>query len=229
MPSHAASTRVTGETVTGRPVAEQFDDADQQTLAATFGMWCFLATEVLFFGGMFVTYISCRTRFPEDFAAGSGHMDFWLGTVNTGVLLTSSLLVALAHHAAETGRRKPLVGYLAATILLGLVFLGIKFYEYYDHISNGLLPGPSFDMAEAARHGGDPRHIEIFFCLYFAMTGFHALHMLIGCGLIVTLAVLAWRRVIDADYPTPVAIGGLYWHFVDIVWVFLYPLLYLAK
>lgn len=212
-----------------RHVAEQFDDAGQQTLAAKFGMWCFLATEVLFFGGMFVAYISCRTRFPEDFAAGAKQMTFWLGTINTGILLTSSLAVALAHHAAETDRRKPLIGYLLATILLGLGFLAVKFYEYYDHASKGLFPGSGFDMAEAAKHGGDPRHVEIFFCFYYAMTGFHALHMIIGCGLITVLTVLAWRRVIDSGYPTPVVIGGLYWHFVDIVWVFLYPMLYLAK
>lgn len=212
-----------------RPVAEQFDDPDQQALAATFGMWVFLATEVLFFGGMFVAYLSCRARMPEAFAAGAEHMDFWLGTANTAILLTSSLTVALAHHAVEIGRRRPLIGFLAATIALGAVFLGIKFYEYYDHAAKGLLPGPAFDMAEAAKHGADPRRVEIFFCFYYVMTGFHALHMLVGCGLIAVLVVLAWRRVVNAGYTTPITLGGLYWHFVDVVWVFLYPLLYLVK
>jgi cytochrome c oxidase subunit 3 len=211
-----------------RPVAEQFDNADQQTLAAHFGMWLFLATEVLFFGGMFLGYIVYRNRFPEAFAAGSKHMSLWLGTANTAILLTSSLTVALAHHAAESGRRRLVMLLLGATIVLGVVFLGIKFYEYYDHWKHGLLPSPQFNMAEAARHGGNPLQIEIYFCFYFLMTGFHALHMIVGLGIMSTLLLLSWRYVINADYPTPIVIGGLYWHFVDIVWVFLYPMLYLV-
>ena len=211
-----------------RPVAEQFDNPDQQTLAAHFGMWVFLATEVLFFGGMFVAYIVCRHRMPEAFAAGSKHMSLWLGTTNTAILLTSSLTVALAHHAAETGRRRLVSLLLGATVVLGVAFLGIKFYEYYDHAVHGLLPGPEFSMTEAAKYGGSPLHIEIFFFFYYAMTGFHALHMIIGCGLMCVLIVLAARNVITADYPTPVVLGGLYWHFVDIVWVFLFPMLYLV-
>jgi cytochrome c oxidase subunit 3 len=210
-----------------RPVAEQFDNADQQILAAHFGMWIFLATEVLFFGGMFVAYIIMRHRMFDSFEAGSKHMSLMLGTINTAVLLTSSLTVVLAHRAAEIGHRRMIMLLIGATIVLGAMFLGIKFYEYYDHTMHGLLPGPRFDMVEAAKHGGSPSQIEVFFCFYFVMTGFHALHMIIGLGIMSTLAVLASRNVINADYPTPVVVGGLYWHFVDIVWVFLYPMLYL--
>jgi len=206
------------------PLAHHFDDLDQQRDAAEFGMWIFLATEVMFFGGLFLVYGIYRLEYQQTFAAASRHLDLFWGTTNTLVLLSSSLTMALAVHAAHAGRRKPLVAFLAATVLLGSLFLGIKFYEYYHKYEERLMPlfGLPFEF-EAMPAAGAP----LFFQLYFTMTGLHALHMIIGVALLGVLTVLAWKGRLLGDYSTPVHISGLYWHFVDIVWVFLFPLLYL--
>ena len=200
----------------------QFESLEQQKEASTLGMWVFLVTEILFFGGLFLAYTIYRWQNARGFAHASHHMDILLGTVNTVVLICSSLTMALAVHSAEKGRRKPLMGYLAATMLLGAGFLGIKAIEYTEHIRHHLLPGPAFRYP-----GPDARPAEIFFSLYFAMTGLHALHMIIGIGLLAVLLVLARRGRFTPGYFAPVEISGLYWHFVDIVWIFLFPLLYL--
>jgi cytochrome c oxidase subunit 3 len=204
-------------------VAHQFDDAGQQQDAATLGMWVFLVTEVLFFGGLFMVYTVYRRWYPDAFAAASHELDVVLGTVNTAVLITSSLTMALAVHAAQLGKRQLLLLLLVATMVLGVVFLGIKSVEYYHKFTEHHVPGPGFQFEKEYF-----RHAQLFFSLYFLMTGLHALHMIIGLGIMTWMLVWSWRGVITAEYYSPIEISGLYWHFVDIVWIFLFPLLYLV-
>jgi cytochrome c oxidase subunit 3 len=196
---------------------------EQQKEASALGMWVFLVTEMLFFGGLILAYTIYRWENARAFAHASLHMDLMLGTLNTAVLICSSLTMAMAVRSAATGRRKPLLGFLVATMLLGGAFLGIKAIEYTDHIHHHLLPGPGFRYPVPA----DARAAEMFFSLYFAMTGLHALHMVVGIGILLTLLLLARRGRFTPEYSTPVEISGLYWHFVDIVWIFLFPMLYL--
>jgi cytochrome c oxidase subunit 3 len=203
-------------------LAHQFDDLQQQKEAATLGMWVFLVTEVLFFGGLFLTYSVYRSWYPEAFAAASHEMVVWAGTTNTVVLITSSLTMALAVHAAQLGERRLLMIFLVLTMLLGTAFLGIKAYEYYVEFVERHVPGFGFQFE--AEHF---RHAQIFFSLYFVMTGIHALHMVIGLGIMAVMLWWTWRGTITREYCNPIEISGLYWHFVDIVWIFLFPLLYL--
>lgn len=205
-----------------------FDSLEQQQTAATLGMWMFLATEVMFFGGMFAGYAVYRWLYPAAWVEGSSHLDTLWGTINTCVLLTSSLTVALSVYEAQMGRRRQLVWMLVATMVLGAAFLGIKFYEYYHKWEESLIPGPGFELLHPINEEVSPRLVEMFYGFYFAMTGFHALHMVIGLGLYAWLLIRARRGEFSAGYHTPVEIVGLYWHFVDIVWVFLFPLLYLV-
>ena len=204
-------------------LAEQFDDIEQQHEAAKLGMWIFLATEVLFFGGLFLAYTVYRFIYPLTWQAASRHTEIILGGCNTGILLFSSTLMALAVRAAKLENRKHLVWLLLGTAMLGMIFLGVKGYEYYKDLTAHVFPGPSFQWHEA-----NPQAAELFFWIYYAMTGLHALHVTIGVGVMVTLAVLAWMRRFEKGNYMPVEIAGLYWHFVDIVWVFLFPLLYMA-
>ncbi len=201
----------------------QFESMEHQKEAASLGMWIFLVTEILFFGGLFLAYAIYRWQNARAFAHASRHMDIVLGTINTAVLICSSLTMAMAVHSAATGRRKLLIGFLVATMLLGGAFLGVKVVEYTDHIEHHLFPGPSFHYPDAR----DAHGAEIYFSLYFAMTGVHALHMVVGLGILTTLLFLARQGRFTPEYSTPVEISGLYWHFVDIVWIFLFPLLYL--
>lgn len=203
-------------------LAYQFDDANQQREAATLGMWIFLATEVMFFGALFLGFSVYRAAYAEAFAEASRHTDLLLGSFNTVVLLTSSLTMALAVHAAQTGRQKSLFTLLLLTMLLGVVFLGIKGMEYYEEYVKRLVPVLNFTYP-----GNHPQQAELYFYLYFAMTGLHALHIFVGISVLAVIAFLAWRRRFSPAYYTPVELTGLYWHFVDIVWVFLFPLLYL--
>jgi cytochrome c oxidase subunit III len=203
-------------------LAHHFDTIEQQREAATLGMWVFLVTEIMFFGGMFTAYVAYRAAYPGAFAAGSGHLDIALGGINTAVLIASSLTMALAVYGSQVGNRKMLVWFLIVTILLGLVFLGIKAVEYHDKFEHHLVPGHSFSFP-----GSKPMSAQLFFSLYFAMTGMHALHMIIGIGLLTVLVVQASRGRFSPEYHSPVEMTGLYWHFVDIVWIFLFPLLYL--
>jgi cytochrome c oxidase subunit III len=231
-------------------VAHHFDDAEQQYVSAELGMWIFLATEVMFFGGAFCGYAYYRYWYPSAFIAGSHHLDIWLGTINTAVLLTSSLTMALAVHSAQISHTRALMMNLILTVLLGSAFLGIKGFEYYHKFEENLVPGPNFSF-EVNDHGAtshtdrtqrqtpaedasrarqiDNRHVEIFFSFYFALTGLHALHMIIGIGLLLALTYRAMAGRYSAAYFTPIEMTGLYWHFVDIVWVFLFPLLYLIR
>jgi cytochrome c oxidase subunit 3 len=199
-----------------------FADLRQQREAATLGMWVFLVTEVLFFGGMFAAYLIYRVWYPTSFGEASRELDLWLGAANTAVLITSSLTMALAVHAAEAGKRRALVGFLVLTMALGATFLVVKGFEYHHKWVDHLIPGPSFQI-----HGVDPQHAQIFFSLYFALTGLHAAHMVIGLGLLTVILIMSLRGRFTREWNTPVEISGLYWHFVDIVWIFLFPLLYL--
>jgi len=203
-------------------LAHHFRDLEQQRDASTLGMWIFLATEVMFFGVLFMGYTAYRAVYYESFAAASHHLKLLLGGINTVVLLSSSLSMALAVHAAQLGRSRALVGFLLVTMLLGAVFLGIKAVEYYAEYEKLLVPGLNF-----AYSGPNPGQVEIFFLLYFFMTGLHAFHLVVGIGLVGSIALLAWRGRYTPAYHTPVELTGLYWHFVDVIWVFLFPLLYL--
>jgi cytochrome c oxidase subunit III len=224
-------------------LAHHFDTLEQQHETNTFGMWMFLATEILFFGGLFMAYTLYRYRFPDAFLLGSEELNLPLGAVNTVVLIVSSLTVVLAVHAAQTAK-KTLTLWLAATFLLGVAFLGIKAVEWYADYKEGLIPGIQSqlldDNNDEARkkwvvphsHPKEyvpPRQVKLFFIIYFCMTGLHALHMIVGLGIFGVLLYFAARGQYTKEYYTPIEVGGLYWHFVDIVWIFLFPLLYLIR
>lgn len=230
-----------------------FDNMEQQKEAVSIGMWMFLVQEIMFFGGLFLVYLKYRSEFPVAFAVGSNHLDMWLGFANTIVLIFSSLTMALAVWSAQTNKRNLQVGFLIFTMLLGGVFLGVKAVEYHDKYVHHLIPFFSDfkwehkDQKEADaelklidEHGSQIEKqlvatdyskfvskVRIYFWIYFAMTGLHALHMIIGIGIIIWLIVNAFRGMYTSEYYAPVEVFGLYWHFVDIVWIFLFPLLYL--
>ncbi|MDZ7289031.1 MAG: cytochrome c oxidase subunit 3 family protein [candidate division KSB1 bacterium] len=199
---------------------------DQQFEASTLGMWVFLITEIMFFGGLFLGYTIYRSLYPEAFAEASRLLDYRLGAINTAVLICSSLTMVLAVRAAQLGQRRQLILFLLLTILLGSVFLGNKVVEYSHKFHDHLVPGPNFGPQLPL---ANPQHAQIFFSFYFAMTGLHALHMIIGIGILSVLIYMSWRGRFSPEYFAPVDISGLYWHFVDIVWIFLFPLLYLIS
>jgi cytochrome c oxidase subunit 3 len=214
-------------------LAHHFDSLEQQQEAQTLGMWIFLASELLFFGGLFTCYTVARWAYPEAFAYASGHLVLWLGTLNTVVLLTSSLTMALAVRAAQTGQQPLLRVFIALTMALGTAFLVVKGIEYYLDYREHLIPGSGFALADhelpvsADEARAFARHVELYFWLYFTMTGLHALHMIIGIGVLAVLLGLSRRGRYTTGYYAPIELAGLYWHFVDIVWIFLFPLLYL--
>ena len=213
---------VTADHVGPPALQHHFDTMEQQREASSFGMWVFLVTEILFFGGLFTAYTVYRHQYPRAFADASRHLDITLGTFNTAVLIVSSLTMALAVWSAAVGRRKAIVVFLLLTMLLGGVFLGVKAVEYSHKFHDHLVPGPSFHF-----EGPNARAAEIFYSLYFAMTGLHAAHMVVGIGILTVLVIHARKGRYTPEYHTPVEVSGLYWHFVDIVWIFLFPLLYL--
>lgn len=204
-----------------RAYAHQFDSAEHQHGTAQLGMWVFIAQEILFFGGLFLAYTVYRFMYPEAFAQASRHLDIVLGGFNTVVLIGSSLTMAIAVHGAQLGKRWMQVIFLLLTIFLGCVFLGVMAIEYGHKFHEHLVPGPNF------RFDGDAGHAQIFFSLYFVMTGLHALHMVIGIAILGVLVWQAARGAYGRAYYSPVELTGLYWHFVDIIWIFLFPLLYL--
>jgi cytochrome c oxidase subunit 3 len=209
--------------------AEQFDDAAQQRHASTLGMWTFLATEVLFFGVLFVGFYAMRLRWPADFAGGARHLKWYLGTINTAVLLTSSFFMALAVHAASAGDRRGVGRWLLLTLALGAVFLGIKFSEYAIEYHERLVPHWHYSPIDQPAGEPRPERLSLFMSAYFITTGFHALHVTIGLGALATLWFMNRRGQFSRAYHTPVEMVGLYWHFVDVVWVFLFPTLYLLR
>ena len=227
-----------------------FSTMAQQREAGVLGMWVFLLTKVLFFGGLFITYTLYRMWYYEAFAAASKSIEIVPGLINTVVLIGSSLTMALSVRAAQTNKRKATVNWLFATIVLGSVFLGIKVYEYADKFEHHHVPGPSFQFV--SEHEGDEgaaahtapaegghvatmgpdelqRTTQLFFSLYFVMTGLHAIHMIVGVVILFIIAWMAHKGRFDSEYHAPVEMTGLYWHFVDIVWIFLFPLLYLVE
>jgi cytochrome c oxidase subunit 3 len=223
-------------------LAHQFDDLEQQKDTDTLGMWAFLSTEVMFFGGVFTAFSIYRINYTDQFAWAAEHyMNMPLGAINTGVLLCSSLTVALAVWAAHNGNPRLVAKLFAATILLALIFIGIKFTEYYLDYREGVFPGLRWDPADIlhkATHDEQGRLLQhpfpvnlgklrLFMTFYFIMTSIHALHMIIGIGVLSVVAWKAWKRRYTAQYYNPVEISGLYWHFVDLVWIFLFPTLYL--
>jgi cytochrome c oxidase subunit 3 len=215
-----------------------FDTLGQQKSAATLAMWAFIAQEVMFFGGMFAAYLIYRMWYHDGYAAGSNELDLLLGSINTAVLIASSLTVALAVHAAHEGRRRQLLVLLGATLVLGLVFLVIKYFEYdaklhLHHAHHAAANVRLFPMAGWFYVDGElapiASQVRLFMILYFALTGMHALHMIVGIAVLLVIMGMAWKGAFTPQWFTPVEIFGLYWHFVDIIWIFLFPLLYLVN
>ncbi len=204
-------------------VAEQYDDPVQQREAATLGMWLFLATEILFFGVLFASYTVCRVLYTEGFAAASRRTDMLLGTLETAVLLTSSALVALGVRAIKLDRRTRACALLAGTAVLGATFLVMHGFEYHQEYTEPLVPGIDF-----LQRGPHARAVELFFCLYYFITGFHSLHVLIGVAIMAVLAVRIARGAFGPGRFTTLELAALYWHLVDIVWISVYPLIYLV-
>lgn len=220
-----------------------FENMEQQREAGTLGMWVFLVTEIMFFGGMFLAYTLYRYQYPAAFVSASNHLDIKLGAINTVVLIVSSFTMAMAVYSTQIGRQRATILCLILTMILGAGFLGIKAVEYREKYNDRLIPGkliPSRPFGpEVAKPGETDPHklhliegatvqnVELFYWIYFAMTGMHALHMIIGLGIMTVLLIMAWRGRFSPEYHAPVEISGLYWHFVDIIWIFLFPLLYL--
>lgn len=262
------STSQTTTTEHHAALVHQFDDMEQQKEASTFGMWVFLLTEIMMFGGLFASYLIYRIKYYPAFVAGSTSINVSWGFANTLVLLGSSFTMAMAVWAAQKGIRKQQMLWLVLTMILGAAFLGVKAIEYNDKFEECHIPGHIIGKGFNAWGGcdaNDPRvgniaheiqqhakdaiakgykdvlvpsdaaaeqtakQTEIFFSFYFAMTGLHAFHMVIGLGLLTWLLMRASRGQFGPDYFTPMELGGLYWHFVDIVWIFLFPLLYLIS
>jgi cytochrome c oxidase subunit III len=210
------------------PSGHQFDTMGEQLEATSFGMWVFLITEIMFFGGLFCGYTVYRSLYYDGFAVGSRLLEVQWGATNTAVLIASSLTMALAVRAAQTGRRKLLIFLLSCTLLLGFVFLSIKGLEYWHKWQHQLVPALNWNPApEEIPTGVSQAHVELFICFYFLMTLLHALHMVVGIGVVSVMLLFAARRKFSQTYFSPVEVSGLYWHFVDIVWIFLFPLLYL--
>jgi cytochrome c oxidase subunit III len=243
----------------------QFQTLEQQKESATLGMWVFLLTEILFFGGMFMAYTVNRHAYPTAFGVGGNMLSLPLGFANTIVLILSSFTMAMSVWSAQTSKKKLVPLFLIATLALGTVFLGIKVIEYKQKFDHHVIPGHNFDITYCSRNqaacnlddtdfakeqkeireGIDAErapgmseadaltalnaHAQLYFSLYFGMTGLHALHMIIGAGLLLWLIFEGFKGRFDANYNTPVENIGLYWHFVDIVWIFLFPLLYLIN
>lgn len=237
----AVATAVAGGHHHHPSLQHHFETLEQQKEASTLGMWLFLVTEIMFFGGLFTTYVVYRSKWPAEFMAASHTLDWKLGAFNTAVLILSSLTMALAIWAAQRNRRKQVVAYMVATMILGLAFLGVKTIEYGDKFEHHHVPGPEFvwsegahaEPLEGARSEAPPlqddfaKHVQVFFSLYFVMTGLHAIHMICGIGVLAFMLVPAWKGRYNSAYHNPLECMGLYWHFVDIVWIFLFPLLYL--
>ena len=205
-------------------LAHHFESMEQQVEASVLGMWTFLVTEILFFGGVLMAYMVYRVWYPQAFAVASSEIAILPGAINTAVLILSSLTMALAVHAAQTGERSKIMFFLVVTMILGAAFLGIKGYEYHEKYLEGHIPGFGLAFRFEPEYY---RPAQIFFSLYFVLTGLHALHMIVGLGIMTWMFIWVKQGVISSDYYSPIEIAGLYWHFVDIVWIFLFPLLYL--
>jgi cytochrome c oxidase subunit 3 len=216
----------------------QFDDMEQQRECFSLGMWLFLATEIMMFGGLFFAYSFYRWKFAGGFHVGSSLLDTNLGTVNTFVLLASSMTMAMAVHAAEVRNKNLLLAMLALTWLFGAAFIGIKAVEWTKDWHEGLVPGLNWSVfshpelghhvqTELAKYNAQPHDLMMYFVIYFCMAGLHAIHMIVGLIIVGALIIYAARGIFTNGNDQPVEISGLYWHLIDIIWVFLFPLLYL--
>jgi cytochrome c oxidase subunit III len=203
--------------------SEIYADRAARARALHLGMWLFLGSETLLFAGLFGLYSAYRAAYPADFAAGVAHNEILIGTANTVILIVSSFAVAWSIHALRGRRRRACIGAIAAAMLLGGGFLGLKLVEYSAHFAEGIVPGPYYASTELPSHGA-----QVFFTLYYAMTGLHALHVIAGMVLLGWLAIRVARRRSTPEHRTELELGGLYWHLVDVVWIFLWPLLYLT-
>ncbi len=203
--------------------AHHFESREQQFQAAKEGMWVFLVTEVLMFGGLFVAYVIFRGIYPNMFHEAHKFLDVKMGTINTVILITSSLTMMLAVSSTQRNQIQKAFNYIGLTIALAFGFFVVKYFEYSHKIHDGLLPGFLFTNTEIK----DP-HAPLFFSLYFVMTGLHGLHVAVGVGLMIWMMIKLKRGVFNSTYYTPVEITGFYWHFVDLVWIFLFPLMYLV-
>jgi cytochrome c oxidase subunit III len=221
-----------------------FETKEQQREAATFGMWLFLLTEIMFFGGLFFAYLLYRNWYHDAFVVSSNQLSIPLGAANTAILITSGFFMALGVWAAEVQKKSLLVLFLVLTTVFGVAFLGIKAVEYHEKWEKHHIPGSHFDVSEFINPPVNPKtgkltekplapdmaqKTQVFFFLYFAMTGMHAFQMILGIGLLFWLTWRANRGEFSAGYVAPIENFGLYWHFVDIVWLFLFPLLYLIN
>lgn len=205
-------------------VQEQFDDIGQQRASVNLGMWIFLGTELMFFGGIFLSYTVYRLAYPAAFAEGAKHLDLVAGSINTFILLTSSFLFSIAISTFELRQRGLTLASLTLVLLLGLAFLGLKGFEYFEDWRHGFLPGANFTY-----HGPNHEQVLLFFVLYFIATGLHALHLLIGVMLTLMLMVLVIWNWIRPKHELAFGVFGLYWHFVDLIWIFIFPLFYLLR
>ena len=209
--------------------AHHFHTMEQQNAANKLGMWAFLVQELLFFGGLFMAYIAMRYLYPETFHNAYLHLSTWMGATNTVILLTSSLTMALAVRAAQTENQKSLELNLLATIAFACGFLVVKFFEYSAKLQHGLLPGKFYDQSSMSAEQAVVDAPQLFFTIYFVMTGTHGLHVLIGVGVILWIYLRAKRGDFNSENYSAVENVGLYWHLVDLIWIFLFPLLYLVK
>lgn len=206
---------------------EQFNTEEQQKDASTLGMWVFLITEIMFFGGMFLAYTIYRTAFPVIFGLASSSLNLPIGATNTCVLLLSSFTMVMAVRAAQLGQKRMIIFFLIITMLFGFAFLGIKAYEWTEKFEEHHVPAQASFHLDGVNGPDQQGHAKLFFSLYFAMTGLHALHMVVGVCILSFIILQTAKGTYSAKYYTPVDIAGLYWHFVDIVWIFLFPLFYL--
>lgn len=219
----------------------QYETIEQQNEAYIVGMWSFLVTEIMFFGALFLALQIYRSLYPEAFSAAHHELNKVMGTLNTFILLTSSYTMVLGVRCAQLGKRKALIGFLALTVLCAGGFVVVKTFEYSAKIEHHLLPGPTFEWPPHHPGAGpadtvhgisdaaiNPGQAQMFFCLYFIMTGLHAIHVIIGAIMMLIIIVLVWRDSPAVRDYIPIEMAGLYWHFVDIVWIFLFPLLYLV-
>ncbi len=224
--------------------AHHFDSAEHEFESSKFGIWVFLCTEILMFGGLFVGYLIYSSKYPEIFEAGAKFLDWRLGAINTAVLLLSSFTIAVSIRNLQMGQKQAAVRNMIITLICGLVFMGIKGYEHNHKFHLGLYPGKYFDYnpgheshsstdAAAGEHGEVthmdklPENMGMYFAFYFIMTGIHGTHVLIGMGLILWCLLRARKDEFGPEYYTPVEGSALFWHLVDLVWIYLFPLLYL--
>ena len=201
---------------------KQFDNLEQQRETANLGMWVFLGTELMFFGGVFLAFTIYRLMYPRAFAEAAGHLDLLTGSINTFILLTSSFLFSMAISTFQMRQRALTLLLLGSATVLGLAFLGVKGFEYLKDMRRGLFPGPSFFY-----DGPDRDQVQLFFVLYFIATGLHALHLLIGVFLTLVLMALVMLSWVRPRHELAIGVFGLYWHFVDLIWVFIFSLFYL--